>query len=518
MSLSRVPTMGTLPLLGSSLLLNRVYKTRDGREIIPLKSFIDFFPLMYETHGSVWTMGIPGIGKGIKQQLIVCCDPREYAKVLHNEGRNPYGIIMADWPTKTALAKLDSSIMRFFTQGEEWRRLRMASQKALLTPDSVKGYVPGVCKAAAMASENFDKYHDRVNIFNMHSSYDMLFTAMFGRQLNSLRDGSNGNITQFTHDAVKLVNDNLFLIFSPYETMMNLFGISTSRLKNFVELFRTQNKMSSRIVDDFLARRERGELDEFELGSYCSVNLSRQEKVKDGLTLQEFKDFIQFFLIAGVDTTASTLTWVLLLLALYPEVQTKVRQEVLSCVTIEGCSQDLVEALLRPKKMLPYLSMVIREVHRIRPTVVSPIMKAVETEIELEGYILPAGTVCWFDVFSIQNDPKLVEDSEKFIPERWSPEAVQARENTPSEVLDHPLLRSSFSAGARMCPGHRVAQLEVITMVATLVRQWEFILAPGQEINNYKDIKYFQGLTMQPKPMPKFLIKKLSLEVDRPEN
>jgi len=509
MSLSRIPTMGALPLVGSTHLLFRAHKTRDGREFVPYKSFMDFLPLMYDAHGTIYTMGMPGIGKGIKGLLVVCCDPREYVEVLHNEGRNPYGIIMTEWPSKAAFAKLNSPIKGLFTQGEEWRRLRMAFQKALLTPDSVKGYVPGISKAAALASENFDKYQDRLHIFNMYSSYDMLFTSMFGRQMNSLREGSNDSIAEFIDYAVRLVRELIDLVMSPWETTMYAFGITTSRMKSFVELFRNQNDMSGKILEDFLARRASGELDEYELGSYCSVNLSRQEEVEDGLTLEEFKELVPLFLIAGVDTTAGTLTWVLLFLAVYPEVQAKVRQEVLSCVTADGSSQDLVEALSRPKKMLPYLNMVLREVHRIRPAIPVPIIKTVETEIELEGYNIPAETVCWLDVYSIQNDPKLVEDTEKFIPERWSPEAVEARKNTASEVIDHPLLRGSFSAGARMCPGHRVAQLEVITLAATLVRKWEFTIAPGQGINSYKDIKYVQGATVRPEPMPKLLIRNL---------
>merc|ERR1719233_347111 len=466
--------------------------------------------MCYEKHGQIYTMGVPGIGHGIKQLFVICCDPREYTKVIHNEGRNPWGAFINHWPPRTAQTNLNSTAVGLWTQGEEWRRLRMASQKALLTPDSVKGYIPGICKASAMSSENFDKWQDSVDIFNVYSSYDMLFTAMFGQLLNSLRDASDNNTAQFTKGAIEYFHEVLALMMSPYQSIMNSLGISTSRIKKFTELTRAQNEISSRAVDDFLARRERGELDEFELGSYVSVNLGMQEQLEDGLTLEEFKSMFTVFLGAGVDTTGTTLTWVLLLLALYPEVQTKVRQEVLSHVTIEGSSGDLVKALTRPKKSFPYLNMVIREVHRIRPTFTAPISKAVEADIELGSYAVPKGTICQFDLYAIQNDPKIVEDSEKFIPERWSPEAVEARKNTSSEVLDHPLLRNSFSAGARMCPGHRVAQLEVITMVATLVRQWQFMIAPGQGISEYMDVKYFQAMTLQPNPMPKFIVEKLS--------
>jgi len=122
--------------------------------------------------------------------------------------------------------------------------------------------------------------------------------------------------------------------------------------------------------------------------------------------------------------------------------------------------------------------MVIREAHSLRPALPFSIMKTIDKEVVLGGYTVPAGTLCVLDGHFIQNDPGLVEDSRKFIPERWSPESVAARKNTPSEVLDHPLIRAPFSEGVRMCPGFRVAKTEVITMVASILRRWEFTVAP----------------------------------------
>ena len=44
------------------------------------------------------------------------------------------------------------------------------------------------------------------------------------------------------------------------------------------------------------------------------------------------------------------------------------------------------------------------------------------------------------------------------------------RKGTAAEVIDHPLLRAPFSAGARMCPGNKIANFELLTMVAQLVQ------------------------------------------------
>merc|ERR1719334_2826820 len=203
-------------------------------------------------------MGLPGFGDGIKHLFVLCCDPREYVNVMHNEGRNPYGALLIQWPTKTIVKQTNSQIQNLWTQGEDWRRIRMAAQKALVTPDSVKGYVPGVCKAAALASKNFDQYHDRVHTFNAHSSYDMIFTAIFGRLLDSLSEGSDEKTAQYTKTQTEATDELLALLMSPYEGLMNKFGITTSRVKNFTKYWESQAAMTDMIVDDFLARRERG--------------------------------------------------------------------------------------------------------------------------------------------------------------------------------------------------------------------------------------------------------------------
>jgi len=73
-------------------------------------------------------------------------------------------------------------------------------------------------------------------------------------------------------------------------------------------------------------------------------------------------------------------------------------------------------------------------------------------------------------------------------------------------------MKEPFSAGARRCPGSRVARMEVYAVIATLVRKYEFSLAPDQGIETIYDIESEQGATIRPKVMPKFLLKKLTSE------
>jgi len=58
-----------------------------------------------------------------------------------------------------------------------------------------------------------------------------------------------------------------------------------------------------------------------------------------------------------------------------------------------------------------------------------------------------------------------------------------------------------------MCPGNKIANFELLTMVVQLVQDWEFELEDAS-ITSLLDIPYHQGTTVQPQPMPNFVFRK----------
>jgi len=122
------------------------------------------------------------------------------------------------------------------------------------------------------------------------------------------------------------------------------------------------------------------------------------------------------------------------------------------------------------------------------------------------GCSLCAGTRVQLDFFSAQNDREIIPDAREFRPERWLPDAVAERVGTPAEVLDHPLLRGPFSAGARMCPGARVANLELLCLLTRVVQDWKFELE-DKSIASIYDVPYKFGIVQQPvDPAPRLIV------------
>ena len=127
-------------------------------------------------------------------------------------------------------------------------------------------------------------------------------------------------------------------------------------------------------------------------------------------------------------------------------------------------------------------------------------------EVDIHGETIPKQSMVICDTRSVGMDPDIVIEPNTFDPNRWlDVKQVRSRKGTPAEVLDHPLYREPFSAGARKCPGSRVANYEAKIMLSQLVLDWKISLAEIYE--SWRDVPYFNGLTVQP-TVPKLKFEK----------
>ena len=93
---------------------------------------------------------------------------------------------------------------------------------------------------------------------------------------------------------------------------------------------------------------------------------------------------INTFMFAGTDTTSLAMTWILYLLAKYPEVQDRLRTElrsVLPTTPIGSLTEDEVQSLYSTIAELPYLDNVIKETLRLIPPVHSSIRVATQDDV-----------------------------------------------------------------------------------------------------------------------------------------
>lgn len=182
----------------------------------------------------------------------------------------------------------------------------------------------------------------------------------------------------------------------------------------------------------------------------------------DQVTDDVIADEVLSMVVAGHETTAVALGWVLWLLSTHPLVLADVVREL---DTVLGGRPITLEAT----RALPVMTRTLQEVLRLYPAVWALAREAAEAD-ELCGYPIPAGTRVFFSPFAVHRNPKYWDNPEGFDPDRFLPEQVAAR----AKFAWFP-----FSGGQRKCIGDQFTMLELVTVLATLLQHLRFELKEG---------------------------------------
>ncbi|CAF0819677.1 unnamed protein product [Didymodactylos carnosus] len=160
---------------------------------------------------------------------------------------------------------------------------------------------------------------------------------------------------------------------------------------------------------------------------------------EERLTMDDIQEEVDTFMFEGHDTTAAALSFALFLIALHPDVQQKLYNE------IDQIFSDDVEraCTMDDLKQMDYLECVIKESLRLLPSVPG-ILREAQEDFIYNGHKILAGTRCVISILAIHLDPKYYPEPNKFDPERFRPENTAQRS---------PYAFIPFSAGSRNCIG-----------------------------------------------------------------
>lgn len=180
------------------------------------------------------------------------------------------------------------------------------------------------------------------------------------------------------------------------------------------------------------------------------------------MTEKQLRDEAMTLLIAGHEATVSALTWVWYLLEQHPEVARKAREEL---ATVLGDAVPTAQAIAR----LHYCRQVFQETLRLYPPA-WVIGRVAQQEDRIGGYTIPAGATVTCSPYVMHRHPAYWEQPERFLPERFAPE----RKGAQTRYTYFP-----FGGGQRMCIGDSLAEVHVLTVMATLLPRYRFQLEPG---------------------------------------
>jgi cytochrome P450 family 110 len=161
----------------------------------------------------------------------------------------------------------------------------------------------------------------------------------------------------------------------------------------------------------------------------------------------ELSDQLVTLLMAGHETTATSLAWAFVELGARPDLTARLRSEIASA----GPRRDAAAIA-----SLPYLDAVCKEVLRLRP-VVPAVARWVASPVSIDGWTLPAGVHAAACIYLTHRRADVYAEPREFRPERFL-----GREVAPWEFLP-------FGGGARRCVGMAFAMFEMKLVLATIL-------------------------------------------------
>jgi len=226
-----------------------------------------------------------------------------------------------------------------------------------------------------------------------------------------------------------------------YERVAQSFSILSSepaRDLSFAQAFRSLGKIVLQISSQ---RREENRTS----ADILSVLMeARDRESGQAMPDRQLVNEIMTLIVAGHETTASTLNWTWHLLAQHPDAEETLSREIGALL-----GSEFPELGDLPK--FAYTRQVIEEAMRLYPPVWLIPRKAIKDD-QLDEYLVPAGTEICISPYLIQRHPALWEAPDRFDPDRFGPDQVRDR---------HALAMLPFSAGPRKCIGELFARIEM---------------------------------------------------------
>ncbi|KAJ6602667.1 cytochrome P450 monooxygenase CYP63 [Mycena vulgaris] len=252
------------------------------------------------------------------------------------------------------------------------------------------------------------------------------------------------------------------------------------------ELFKDKNEDNAAVIRTWLDPLVRRAVDDKRVAQKAGID----SPVADKTFMQHLadstddpvliRDQLLSVLLASRDTTACLLTFVTYFMAIYPDMATKLRAEVLNHCGPHGAP---TYENIRDMK---YMRAVINEVLRLYPPVplnvresraeacTLPPSDASYVTDDPRPFYMPGGTTIMYLPLLMQRNPALWgPDADAFDPERWlNPDRI-------SKFVSNPTMYAPFSAGPRICIGQNYAYNEASYFLVRLLQEFDtFTLAP----------------------------------------
>ncbi|KAI5994730.1 cytochrome P450 [Pisolithus albus] len=468
-----------------------------GKDVLDSPDTGEVYEAWAQEYGAVYEVPL-----ALGRKKVLLCDPKAVAHFFAGDTRI-YGHTALDKVT------LERSVGKgiLWAMGEDHRRQRRSMSPAFtytsigkLTPlfyncvYKVKAAWDGIIGMSGEEGAVIE-----VSQWMNHLSLDSIGLAGFSHDFGAL-DGRKAPVTRifeaFQESSKR--NDMSSGVFLLLQVFPMLVYIPSPRMRLVRELHYAMVDVCNAILDQTKKEKEAGALDGREKSIIEVLVQAEGTDTAFYATREEALAQMKALLIAAYESSAINLVWALVELARNPEIQTTLREELLTC------REDPTYEQLN--KGFPYLDAVAHETLRLHPSIpdferiaeeddVIPLSEPVRTKTgEVVDCIhVAAGTLVGISTPSINRSTAIWgANAKKFRPERWIERDGIAKK--AQEVQGHRHLLS-FGDGPRMCIGKGIALAMFKVVFSVLVKNYVFEMRDGPDTK----IELGRALSVRPK-------------------
>ncbi|KNE67487.1 hypothetical protein AMAG_11948 [Allomyces macrogynus ATCC 38327] len=451
-----IPRAPSHPVIGSLVEFIRLEPKNTGQKI---NSAMKKLAAKY---GPIVRVSLPSL----PTEVVLVADADMVAEVLRAEGPIPRRRNTPTWEYYRKEKNVPLGLV--FENGDDWKRLRSAVQTPIFPPKNAHTYCPAIGPATAqvmnviedglrcagpraLAGEELFAMEE----ITMRWSLEAVTTIILGQRLGALDVEPNPLALEMIRAVyAQVVTTGPVLLMPEFVWRNRLTSAAREHFDAMQRIMDLTNKLMDTTLDELA--RDPAKLQ----GSFLGQVLQRDTT----LTRRDLLSTAVDLMLAGIDTTARTLLNTMNLLGRYPDVQTKLRNEIYAIVGTDPNAQLDASHLAKFK----YLKNVLKEATRM--FLVVPInTRFLARDAIVGGYAIPQGTQMLLATEAVAHSPKYFVDPETFNPDRWDAKDI------------HPFAALPFGFGPRMCVGRRVSEMEMTAFLVHLLRRFEIMPAPAPE-------------------------------------
>ncbi|KAK1436912.1 hypothetical protein QVD17_02696 [Tagetes erecta] len=394
-----------------------------------------------------------------KQLLVVASSPEAAKEILKTHDRL---LSARSVPTAFQHAFILPHSLMWSECNQKWKNLRTLCRNEMFSAKALESH-------SSLRDESFARMLDFLRkkqgqAINMEdvvftTLFNILSSIIFAKRFLDFPDenGSSDWLKESMHKLIEYggrVKD--FGSFFPILERFDVNGISKGSLKEFKKVYAYLEV----IMDERRAHVNSSTWSSEQAQSFLDRLL------ENGFSNDQMFEPIMELLAAGTNTTTTAVIWTLSELVRHKEYMIKLQQEIRNEITSD---QPFNTQLCK----LTYLQACIKESFRLHPPVPLLLPRMALETCEVMNYTVPKNAKIYVNLWAMGRDPKLWDDPLAFKPERFI--------NSKLDFKGQDFELLPFGSGRRMCPGMPSGIKSVETVVAYLIREFDWDVPNGDD-------------------------------------